>query len=214
MTISVLIADDHTIVRDGLKMLLESQADVRVVGAVGGGREAVEQATRLRPDVVVLDISMPDLNGIEAARRIRAACPQARIIMLSMHEDAEHVHQALGAGASGYLLKDSAGAEVAVAVRAVHAGRRYLSERIGDLVISGYLGQDGADSPIESLSQRERDILHLIMDGHSNPEAARRLNLSVKTVETYRSRMMQKLGLKSVAELVKFAISHGLTQAR
>jgi len=212
MTISVLLADDHALVRDGLKMLLESQPDVRVVGAVANGREAVELATRLRPDVAVLDISMPEVNGIEAARRIRAASPQTRIIMLSMHDNAEHVYQALEAGASGYLLKDSAGAEAAVAVRAVHAGRRYLAERISELVISGYLREDRADSPLESLSQRERRILQLIVDGQSNAEAARLLNLSVKTVETYRSRMMQKLGLKSVPELIKFAISHGLTQ--
>ena len=214
MTITVLLADDHALVRDGLRMLLESQPDMKVVGAVADGRKAVEMATQLRPDVVVLDISMPDMNGIEAARRIRQVSPDTRIIMLSMHDNAEHVYRALEAGALGYLLKDSAGTEVAVAVRAVHAGRRYLSERIGDLVMSGYLGQDRAGSPLESLSRRERDILQLIVDGHSNPEAARRLNLSVKTIETYRSRMMQKLGLKSVTELVKFAISHGLTQVK
>ena len=212
--ISILLADDHSVVRDGLKALLEAQADLRVVAAVGDGRAAVEQATRLQPDVVVLDISMPDMNGIEAARRIRPACAHTRIIMLSMHDNAEHVYRALEAGATGYLLKDSAGAEVALAVRAVHAGRRYLSERINELVISGYLGRDGAGSPLESLSQRERDILQHIVDGHSNPETARLLNLSVKTVETYRSRMMQKLGLKNVAELVKFAVGHGLTQIR
>ena len=214
MTISVLLADDHSVVRDGLKALLEAQADLRVVAAVGDGRAAVEHATRLQPDVAVLDISMPDLNGIEAARRIRAACAHTRIVMLSMHDNAEHVYRALEAGATGYLLKDSAGAEVALAVRAVHAGRRYLSERINELVISGYLGREGGGSPLESLSQRERAILQHIVDGHSNPETARLLNISVKTVETYRSRMMQKLGLKNVAELVKFAVGHGLTQIR
>jgi DNA-binding NarL/FixJ family response regulator len=151
---------------------------------------------------------------VEAARRIRAAQPAARVVMLSMHGNAEHVYRALEAGATGYLLKESAGAELVAAIRAVHAGRRYLSEKINELVIAGYLGERGAGSPLESLSRRERDILQHIVDGRSNRETADLLHLSVKTVETYRSRMLQKLGIKNVTDLVKFAISHGLTQAK
>lgn len=212
--IGILLVDDHVVVREGLKSLLEVQADLRVVGQAANGREAVSSVTQLRPDIVVMDISMPDMNGVEAARRVRAARPEARVIMLSMYGDAEHVYRALEAGATGYLLKDSAGSELVAAVRAVHAGRRYLAEKINELVIAGYLGESRAASPLESLSKRERDILQHIVDGHSNKDAARLLNISVKTVETYRSRMLQKLGIKNVADLVKFAISHGLTQAR
>jgi DNA-binding NarL/FixJ family response regulator len=214
MPISVVLADDHQVVRDGLKTLLEAQADLRVVGSVADGREAVASAAQLKPDVVVMDISMPDMNGVEAARRIHAARAETRIVMLSMHSDAEHVYRALEAGATGYLLKNSAGSELVAAVRAVHAGRRYLTEKINDLVIAGYLGENRATSPLESLSKRERDILQHIVDGRNNRETAELLHISVKTVETYRSRMLQKLGIKNVTELVKFAITHGLTQVK
>lgn len=214
MPISVVLADDHQVVRDGLKTLLEAQADIRVVGSVADGREAVASAAQLKPDVVVMDISMPDMNGVEAARRIHAARAQTRIVMLSMHSDAEHVYRALEAGATGYLLKNSAGSELVAAVRAVHAGRRYLTEKINELVIAGYLGENRAVSPLESLSKRERDILQHIVDGRNNRETAELLHISVKTVETYRSRMLQKLGIKNVTELVKFAITHGLTQVK
>lgn len=214
MSIFILLADDHAIVRDGLKTLLEAQSDLRVAGQAGNGHEAVAAAAQLKPDVVVMDISMPDMNGVEAARRICAARPATRVIMLSMHGNAEHVYRALEAGATGYLLKESAGAELVAAIRAVHAGRRYLTERVNELVIAGYLGERGAGSPLESLSKRERDILQHIVDGRSNRETAELLHISVKTVETYRSRMLQKLGIRNVADLVKFAISHGLTQAK
>lgn len=214
MSISVLLADDHQVVRDGLKTLLEAQGDIRVVGAAADGVEAVAAAAQLKPDVVVMDISMPDMNGVEAARRIHAARAETRIVMLSMHSDAEHVYRALEAGATGYLLKNSAGSELVAAVRAVHAGRRYLTEKINELVIAGYLGEKRAASPLESLSKRERDILQHIVDGRNNRETAELLHISVKTVETYRSRMLQKLGIKNVTELVKFAITHGLTQVK
>lgn len=214
MPITVLLADDHQVVRDGLKTLLEAQSDIRVVGSVADGREAVAHAAQLKPDVVVMDISMPDMNGVEAARRVHAARAETRIVMLSMHSDAEHVYRALEAGATGYLLKNSAGSELVAAVRAVHAGRRYLTEKINELVIAGYLGENRASSPLESLSKRERDILQHIVDGRNNRETAELLHISVKTVETYRSRMLQKLGIKNVTELVKFAITHGLTEIK
>jgi DNA-binding NarL/FixJ family response regulator len=214
MSIAVLLADDHAIVRDGLKTLLEAQPDLRVVGEAANGREAVGTAAQLRPDVVVMDISMPDMNGVEAARRIHAARPETRIVMLSMHGNAEHVYRALEAGATGYLLKESAGAELVTAIRAVHAGRRYLTEKVNELVIAGYLGENRAGSPLESLSKRERDLLQHIVDGRNNRETAELLHISIKTVETYRSRMMRKLGIRDVTELVKFAIGHGLTQVK
>lgn len=214
MSIAVLLADDHAIVRDGLKTLLEVQADLRVVGEAANGRDAVAAAAQLKPDVAVMDISMPDMNGIEAARRIRAARQETRIVMLSMHGNAEHVYRALEAGATGYLLKESAGSELVAAIRAVHAGRRYLTEKVNELVIAGYLGEHRAASPLESLSRRERDILQHIVDGRNNRETAELLHISIKTVETYRSRMMHKLGIRDVTELVKFAIGHGLTQVK
>jgi DNA-binding NarL/FixJ family response regulator len=214
VSIAVLLADDHAIVRDGLKTLLEVQADLRVVGTAANGRDAVAAAAQLEPDVVVMDISMPDMNGIEAARRIRAAREQTRVVMLSMHGNAEHVYRALEAGATGYLLKESAGSELVTAIRAVHAGRRYLTEKVNELVIAGYLGERRAASPLESLSKRERDILQHIVDGKNNRETAELLHISIKTVETYRSRMMHKLGIKDVTELVKFAIGHGLTEVK
>lgn len=214
MSIRVLLVDDHAIVRDGLKTLLEAQGDLRVVGEAVDGAGAVKAAAELQPDVAVLDISMPDMNGVEAARKIHAARAETRIVMLSMHGNAEHVYRALEAGATAYLLKDSAGKELVAAIRAVHAGRRYLAEKINELVISGYLGENRVGSPLESLSKRERDILQLLVDGKNNREAAELLHISVKTVETYRSRMQQKLGIKNVTELVKFAITHGLTQVK
>ncbi len=214
MSIAVLLADDHAIVRDGLKTLLEAQADLRVVGEAANGRDAVAAAAQLKPDVAVLDISMPDMNGIEAARRIRAAREQTRVVMLSMHGNAEHVYRALEAGATGYLLKESAGSELVAAIRAVHVGRRYLTEKVNELVIAGYLGERRAASPLDSLSKRERDILQHIVDGKNNRETAELLHISIKTVETYRSRMMHKLGIRDVTELVKFAIGHGLTQVK
>jgi DNA-binding NarL/FixJ family response regulator len=216
MTISVFLADDHAVVRDGLKLLLETQADVRVVGAATDGREAVLEVARLQPQVAILDIAMPELNGIEAARQIRAASPATQVIILSMHSTREHIFRALQAGARGYLLKEAAGIEVVQAVRAVHRGGRYLSQKIADLVIDEYLRQGAAasgDSPLARLSSREREILQLVAEGKSNAEIARILPLSPKTVDTYRSRLMEKLGLKDLPALIKFAIQHGLTQS-
>ena len=214
MSITVFLADDHAVVRDGLRFLLEAQHDIRVIGDVANGREAVRQVARLCPDVVVMDIAMPELNGIEAARKIGQVCLSTQVIILSMHSITEHIFRALQAGARGYLLKESAGIEVVNAVRAVHADRRYLSQKISDGLVDDYVRQRQAaeaKSPLARLSPREREVLQLVVEGKSSAEIADILSLSLKTVETYRSRLMHKLGISDLPGLVKFAIQHGLT---
>ncbi|MCK4784785.1 MAG: response regulator transcription factor [Desulfobacteraceae bacterium] len=214
MTIKVFLADDHAVVRDGISALLEGENDIHVVGAASNGRKAVRQVKKLDPDVVVMDIAMPELNGIEATAQICEACPCTRVIILSMHDTTEHIFQALKAGAKGYLLKESAGKEVVTAIRSVHAGRRYLSHRIEEKVIDDYVLQRqmvSSQSPIEKLSPREKEILQLVVEGKSSAKIAETLFISPKTVETYRSRLMQKLGVRNLPGLVKFAIQHGLT---
>jgi len=214
MSITVFLADDHAVVRDGLRFLLEAEHDIKVVGDAANGRETVRQVARLCPDVVIMDIAMPELNGIEAARKIGQVCPSTQVIMLSVHSTTEHVFQALQAGARGYLLKESAGIEVVNAVRAVHADRRYLSQKISDRLVDDYVLQrqaTEAKSPLARLSPREREVLQLVVEGKSSAEIADILSLSLKTVETYRSRLMRKLGISDLPGLVKFAIQHGLT---
>ncbi|MGE5336534.1 MAG: response regulator [Gemmatimonadota bacterium] len=206
-----MLVDDHSVVRDGLRFLLEAEGDIRVIGGATNGREAVQEVRRLQPDVVIMDLAMPELNGIEATRQIRDACPGTQVLVLSMHSTAEHIFRALQAGALGYVLKESAGREVVAAVRIVQAGRRFLSQKIAETVIDDYIRERHAASPMESLSSRERQILQLIAEGKSSAETARELFLSPKTVETYRSRLMHKLGLANLSELVRFAIQHGLT---
>ncbi len=214
MAIKVFLADDHAVVRDGLRVLLEHEDDITVIGAASNGRDAVRQIRTLHPDVVLMDIAMPELNGIEATSQISDICPSTRVLILSMHHTKEHVYQALKAGAHGYLLKESAGQEVVKAVRTVYAGRRYLSECIEETVIHNYLQQRQAVSvvsPLESLSSREREILQLVTEGKSSMEISRIIFISPKTVETYRHRLMKKLGIKGLPSLVKFAVRHGLT---
>jgi DNA-binding NarL/FixJ family response regulator len=210
--IKVLLADDHAVVRDGLRVLLEAQSDISVVENAANGRQAVRLALQLHPDVVVMDIAMPELNGIEATQQIHDASPSTQVLILSMHSTTEHIFRALRAGARGYLLKDSAGTEVVDAVRAVHAGRRYLSQKIASTVLDDYISERHRSSPLDSLSPRERQILQLVAEGKSSAEAAALLFLSPKTVDTYRSRMMQKLSIGDLPTLVKFAIQHGVTQ--
>jgi len=207
----VLIADDHGIVRSGLRVLLEQQDDIEVVGSAANGREVVRQAKAAHPDVVVMDIAMPELNGIEATLQVHDACPATQVLILSMHSTTEHIFRALQAGARGYLLKDSAGTELVEAVRAVHSGARYMSQKIATAVVDDYIAERHRASPLEGLSPRERQILQLIAEGKSSAEVAGMLFLSRKTVETYRSRMMDKLGIGDLPNLVKFAIQHGLT---
>ncbi len=211
MKIRVYIADDHAIIRDGLRALLEARDDIEVIGDAADGRQAVADAKQLQPDVVLMDISMPRLNGIEATALLREAAPKARVIMLSMHATSEHLFRALQAGARGYVLKNSAGADLVEAVRAVHSGKRYFSPKVADLLVDGYVREERGVSPVEALSGRERQIMQLIAEGRTSAEVAQALSLSPKTVDTYRSRLMQKIGVTDVVGLVKFAILHGIT---
>jgi DNA-binding NarL/FixJ family response regulator len=214
MSIKVFLADDHTVVRDGLKALLETQADLTVIGDAPNGREAVRQVADLQPDVVVMDVTMPELNGIEATHQIHQNWPQTKVIILSMHDQTDCIVRALQAGARGYLLKECSGAEVVDAVRAVATGRRYLSQTISDLVIEDYVrhyDDHATSNPIDQLSPRERETLQLVVEGKSTAEIAELLFLSPKTVETYRCRLMHKLKIKDLPTLVKFAIRYGIT---
>ncbi|MDX1520085.1 MAG: response regulator transcription factor [Anaerolineae bacterium] len=214
MSITIFLADDHAVVRDGLKALLEAEPDFAVIGDAANGREAVQRVTQLQPDVVILDIAMPDLNGIEATRQIIEASPDIQAIILSMHASTEHIFRALQAGAKGYLLKESAGLEVVEAIRTVQGGQRYLNHKISEELIEDYLRQrqaGEAEGPLARLSPREREILQLVVEGKSSADIAEILSLSSKTIDTYRSRLMQKLGIEDLPALVKFAIQHGLT---
>jgi DNA-binding NarL/FixJ family response regulator len=213
MNLRIFLADDHAIVRDGLRFLLEAQPDFTVVGDAANGRIAVQQVQQLQPDVVIMDIAMPEMDGTEATRQIRQVCPATQVIILSMHATSEHIFQSLQAGARGYLLKEAAGTEVVAAVRAVKAGTRYLSQTISEVLVNGYLCQHqpaDAQSPLAQLSTREREILPLVAEGKSSVEIAAHLSLSPNTVDTYRSRLMRKLGVFDLAGLVKFALEHGL----
>jgi len=208
MIIRVLLADDHAMVREGLGALLAATGGISIVGQVGDGREALRRVEELRPDVVIMDIAMPELNGIEAAAMIRSRCPGTRIVILSMHSSTEHIYRAFAAGATGYVLKSSAGAEVIHAVQTVQAGRRYLSPALQEAYESAGAARA---SPLDRLSAREREVLQLVVEGKSSAEIADVVHLSRKTVETYRSRIMKKLGVGDVPALVKFALLRGIT---
>ena len=214
MTITVFLADDHAVVRDGLRYLLEAQPDLDVVGDAGDGRETVRQVNQRCPDIVIMDIAMPELNGIEATREIGKRSPSAQVIILSMHSIDEHIKRALKAGARGFLLKESAGVEVVKAVREVHKGECYFSQKISRRFFDSIVWQmcnDGKESPLDILSPREIEVLQLVVEGKTSAEIADILSLSPKTIETYRSRLMSKLGIEDIPGLVKFAIQHGLT---
>jgi DNA-binding NarL/FixJ family response regulator len=210
MRIRVLIADDHAMIRDGLAALLAGDPRFEVVGSAGDGREALRLARELKPEVVVMDIAMPEMNGVEALRELQRLVPETRVLILSMFSTLEHVQQAFNAGASGYLLKESAGVELKEAIEQVYAGRRYLSRQL-EAHAGALLARGSQRTPLESLSRRERQILQLVVEGKSSSEIGQALHLSAKTVETYRSRMMQKLGVDGVPALVKFALAHGIT---
>ena len=212
MAIRVLIVDDHGVVRDGLRSLLQNARGIELAGEAKDGNEALQRVSELVPDVVIMDISLPGLNGIEATREIRKLFPECRVVMLSIHPDIRYVHHALRAGADGYVRKDAEVGEIVEAVRVVHQGERYLSRNIdGGAVEKTLQAANESPSPIDNLSERERQVFQLVVEGKSNAHIAEILSLSVKTVETYRSRVMRKLSVQSLPDLVKLAIKNGIT---
>ncbi len=213
MSIRILLADDHRLFREGLRALLKETADMEVVAEAGDGRTAVQQTGELKPDVVAMDISMPDLNGIEATRQIASRVPGTKVIGLSVHSDKRFVEGMLKAGASGYLLKDCANEELIQAIRVVASGQTYLSPAIADTVVQGYVhGPEAKAKPsTDQLTPREREVLQLVAEGLASKQIAAKLNISVKTVDSHRHQIMERLNLHSVAELTKFAIRQGLT---
>jgi two-component system response regulator NreC len=211
--IRILLADDHTVVRDGLRALLEKQEDMTVVAEAADGRDSVRLAEEHTPDVVVMDIAMPNMNGIEATRRILATNPQTGVVILSMHQDESYVLRSLKAGARGYLLKDSLRADVIEAIRAVSQGRSFLTRKVGRILQEDYIREmerRGVEDSYELLTDREREILQLVAEGQTNKEVATLLNISLTTVETHRTHILQKLGLHSVPELILYAVRKGI----
>jgi DNA-binding NarL/FixJ family response regulator len=206
--IRILLADDHAVVRQGFKMILSAQPDMEIVGEAGNGREAVELAEKLRPEVVVMDVSMPELNGIEATRRLGDSTPHTRVLALSMHKDSVYVREILRAGARGYLLKDSIAGDLVAAVRSVASGEGYISPAVSTAVLDDY--RRHVSNPIDLLTSREREVLQMLAEGKTNKEIAAVLNLSVYTVDAHRGRIMEKLNLHSINELVRFAVRNGL----
>jgi two-component system response regulator NreC len=210
---TVLLVEDHTIVRKGLRSLLESEADIRVVGEAENGREAIEKVEELRPDVVVMDISMPGLNGLEATRQIKKRFREVQVLVLTVHTSEEYILQILRAGASGYLIKQAAPAELISAIQAVHRGGAFLSPSISKKVLEDYVRRAEATAQrdsLERLTDREREVLQLIAEAYSTREIAELLHISIKTAETHRAHLMQKLGLHSAAELTRYAILKGI----
>ena len=213
MSIRVLLSDDHRIMREGLRSLLEKEPDIELVGEAEDGRSTLELASRLKPQVVVMDISMPDLNGIDATRKLLEKLPSVKVLALSMHTDQRFIEGMLRAGATGYLPKDCASEELVRAIRTVLSNQTYLSPSIADVVRRDYLSQRrGADISVSYvLTEREREVLQLMAEGKNTKEIASRIQVSVKTIETFRQHIMQKLNLHSLAELTKYAIREGLT---
>ena len=206
--IHILLVDDHAVVRQGFKMILAAQPDMEIVGEAGNGREALDLAGQLQPDVIVMDVAMPELNGIEATRRVADVSPRSRVLALSMHKDSVYVREILRAGARGYLLKDSISSDLLAAVRAIARGEGYLSPGVSDAVLNDY--RRHVTDPIDLLTSREREVLQMIAEGKTNKDIATVLNLSVYTVDAHRGRIMEKLNVHSVTDLVRFAVRCGL----
>jgi DNA-binding NarL/FixJ family response regulator len=213
MTTRILLADDHQIVREGLRSLLQQHQDMEVIGEASDGRTAVAMSEQLEPDVVIMDVGMPDLNGIEATRQIVNREPGAKVVALSMHSDRRFMGEMLKAGAKGYLLKDGAFEELATAIRAVVSNKVYLSPKIADVVVDDFVRRIPGSEPnaFAKLTPREREVLQLMAEGRATKEIASDLKVSIKTVETHRRQIMEKLNIHSVAELTKYAIREGLT---
>lgn len=206
--IRILLADDHAVVRHGFRMILAAETDMEVIAEVSNGREALELGEKLQPDVCVMDVTMPELNGIEATRRLLQVSPKTRVLALSMHKDAVYVREILRAGAKGYLLKDCSPRDFLRAVRLVATGKGFLSPEVSEAVIDDY--RKHVTNPIDLLTSREREVLQMIAESKTNKEIASTLNLSVYTVEAHRGRIMEKLNLHSLGELVRFAVRNGL----
>jgi len=213
--VRILLADDHDVVRHGLRHLLEQQEGWTVCGEASGGREAVERARRLQPDVAVLDVAMPDLNGLEATRQIRRASARTEVLVFTMHESEHLVREVLAAGAKGYLLKSDAARSIVAAVEALAARRPYFNWKVSEAILEGFLraaaAPDGRGDGAEPLTPREREIAQLLAEGRSNKEVAGRLGISVKTVETHRSALMRKIGARTVVDIVRYAVRNRLT---
>lgn len=219
--IKVLLADDHELVRSGLVKLLETYKDVIIVGEAGDGFEAVEKTRKLNPDVLIIDLSMPRLSGIEATKIIRKECPQVAVLVLTMHHDEEYVYQIFRSGALGYILKDAGKEELATAIRTVAKGEKYISSKVSEIMVDGYVRRtSGRDESVQkngvipnvSLTKREKEVLSLIAQGLSNQEIGEKLFISPRTVDTHRTNIMQKLDIHDIGNLVKFAIEHGFSQ--
>ena len=213
--IRILLADDHTILRAGLKMMLNAQPDMEIVGEAQDGRQAINEAQRLQPDIVLMDITMPDINGIEATRQIKKLLPDTRVLVLTMHEHDEYVFQALRAGASGYMLKEAVPTELITALRVIQSGQFYLSPTAQSVMVGDYLQRVRAGEEKDSyssLTEREREILKLVAEGYTNNQIGERLFISPKTVDTHRTHIMDKLNLHNRAELVKYAMRRGLLE--
>jgi len=214
--IRILLADDHTVMRRGLRALLERQAGFSVVAEAADGREAVDSAAAVSPDVAVIDIGMPNLNGIEAARRITERRPETAVVILSMHADESYVLRALNSGARGYLLKDSPEDDLINAIRAVHKGKAFFSPEISRMLAEDYMRQmrqRGVEDSYELLTSREREVLQMLGEGNSNKEVATKLNLSLHTVETHRGNVLEKLNLHSTAEMILYAVRKGIVRS-
>jgi DNA-binding NarL/FixJ family response regulator len=209
---TIVLADDHPIVRQGLRTVLEAEPDLTIVGEAADGLETVELAVRLRPQVLILDLMLPGLSGLEVTRQVHQRSPQTRVVILSMHANEAYVLEALRNGAAAYVLKEAGAAELVQAVREVTAGRRYLSPPLSERAIEAYV-EKAAAIPLdqsETLTTREREVLHLAAEGHSNPEIAARLGISPRTAETHRANLMRKLGLHSQTELIRYAMRRGI----
>lgn len=210
-TIQVFLVDDHMVVREGLKTLITAQPDMAVVGEAADGESALEQIQDCRPDVVIMDISMPELNGVQTTERLRQLCPEVKVLVLSVHDDTSYLRQMLAVGAAGYILKHTAADALIQAIRMVAAGGLYLEPSLAEHVVGRYVRRPAAATELlgAELSEREREVVQRVVQGYSNKEIATQLSLSVKTVETYRARALEKLGLTSRSALVRYALEHG-----